>query len=306
MYQTIYIIGAGAIGKALAVFLKLEGRKVILVRGSVDKLGSIIKTISMTYANNSSLTAEVEITTFSQLSNLNGLIVLTNKSYGNKNLAEKLKAKIGNNPLVLLQNGLGIEQVFVDNKFTKIYRCVLFATCQIGADNKLNFKPVAICPIGIINGDESELDNLISALNTPYFQFKSECNIQSIIWKKAVVNIIFNSICPLLEIDNGIFFRNEAAIKMAKSIIDECLLVSGKLGIRLLKEEVLESVLLISKMSDGQLISTLQDINNGRKTEIETLNHVVVAIAKSQNLGHKILKTKLLGDLTLLKSEINI
>lgn len=41
---------------------------------------------------------------------------------------------------------------------------------------------------------------------------------------------------------------------------------------------MLQNVLAISKMSDGQKISTYQDILNKRETEIETLN---LAVAKA-------------------------
>lgn len=81
---------------------------------------------------------------------LEGLVVLCNKSYGNAHLADALKDKIGNSPLVLLQNGLGVEKPFAD--FPSVYRCVLFATSQPVTYTDLNFKPVAISPIGIFSG----------------------------------------------------------------------------------------------------------------------------------------------------------
>ena len=40
MEERIFIIGAGAVGKALAVFLKLEGRSVCIIRGSMDNLST--------------------------------------------------------------------------------------------------------------------------------------------------------------------------------------------------------------------------------------------------------------------------
>jgi 2-dehydropantoate 2-reductase len=36
MKPAIFIVGNGAIGKALAVFLKLQDKDVIILRGSVD------------------------------------------------------------------------------------------------------------------------------------------------------------------------------------------------------------------------------------------------------------------------------
>lgn len=43
----IYIIGSGAIGKALAVFLQQENKPVILVRGSVDHRPEEVNTLTV-------------------------------------------------------------------------------------------------------------------------------------------------------------------------------------------------------------------------------------------------------------------
>ena len=50
------------------------------------------------------------------------------------------------------------------------------------------------------------LQTIVKQLDTPEFGFKSEANIQHIIWKKAIANCVFNSVCPLLEADNGILY----------------------------------------------------------------------------------------------------
>lgn len=301
MKDKIYIIGAGAIGKALAVFLKLNNKNVVIVRGRVDDTPTYTEEISVIYDKTQSLKAEIEITTINNITLFDGIVVLTNKSYGNEQLAQKLKNKIGNSPIVLLQNGLGVEQVFIENDFSEIYRCVLFATSQLSTENELSFKPVTVCPIGIVKGGEN-LKIVVDAINSQFLQFRAEGNIQPIIWKKAIANIVFNSICPLLEIDNGVFHRNKQVLELAKKVIAECIDISEKRGIILSFEEVLESVLLISKLSDGQLISTLQDINNKRETEIKSLNFEMVNIAKSLNMEQYVAKTQLLGELTLLKS----
>jgi 2-dehydropantoate 2-reductase len=64
-------------------------------------------------------------------------------------------------------------------------------------------------------------------------------------------------------------------------------------------------ILLVSKSSDGQLISTFQDILNKRQTEIETLNFAIVDIAKKLNKEELGRETKLLGELTRLKSYLS-
>jgi 2-dehydropantoate 2-reductase len=300
----IFIIGAGAIGKALAVALKLSNKNVVLVRGSVDDGSRSIEKIEV-INDGAKLEAEIEVSTFSRLSALDGIIVLTNKSFGNDNLARTLEVKAKNSPLVILQNGLGVERPFIERGFPEVYRCVLFVTSQPISANRIRFKPVTISPIGIITGSMANLQLVVEQLNSSVFPFKAETDIQTVIWKKAIINSVFNSICPLLEIDNGVFQREAQVLDIAKRVITECAAIAKDDGIDLEVDEVLERLLLISKSSDGQLISTLQDIKNKRPTEIETLNFEIVNMARKSNKENAVANTKLLGELTRLKSELS-
>jgi 2-dehydropantoate 2-reductase len=302
----IYIIGTGAIGKALAVLLTLAERQVLLIRGTLDDGSIQRKSLQVEIADGTTYEADISITTLSNISRFNGIVVLANKSYGNEQLAITLKDKIGHSPLVLLQNGLGVEQPFIRNEFPEIYRCVLFVTSQQIDPVTVRFKPVAVCPVGIERGDTGTLNTIIEALDTQTFRFKDEAHIQQIIWKKAIVNCVFNSVCVLLEIDNGIFHRNKEALDIARRVILECTIIARAKGIVLYPEEIEQSLLDISRLSDGQLISTLQDIRNNRKTEIETLNPEIIRIAESLQKQDAVRETRLLGALVKLKSELTL
>lgn len=303
--QTIYIIGAGAVGKALAVALSLNNRKVVLLRGSIDNQPTYSEKVQVVMNNNTALEAAIEVGTLSNYPALTGVIVLANKSYGNAQLAQTLAGKIRHAPLVILQNGLGVEQVFIDHHFPEVYRCVLFVTSQVTAANTISFKPVAISPIGVVQGNAGTLHTIVTLLNTDHFGFREEPNIQPVIWKKAITNCVFNAVCPLLDTDNGIFHRNAKALDLATRIITECVTIAKAAGIELAVEEVVENLLLISRRSDGQLISTLQDIKHKRPTEIDSLNFAIAEIAKSLHKEEAIRETRLLGELTKLKSALN-
>lgn len=301
----IYIIGSGAVGKALAVSLQHDGKNVVLLRGSIGDGPAYTENIRVLMPGKPALEATIEVSTLEHFAQLNGIIVLTNKSYGNPGIAERLKNKTKNSPIVLLQNGLGIEQVFLQNQFPEIYRCVLFITSQVNPSGEVSYKPVNISPIGTVKAHNSSLADVVNALNSDDFPFRAEPLIEPVIWKKAIVNCVFNSICPLLGVDNGIFKRDDAALGMAGRIIRECLLIAQAKGINLTDNEVTESLLTISELSNGQLISTLQDINNHRKTEIDTLNFAIVAMAKQLGKENLVTETRLLGELIKLKSDLS-
>jgi len=304
--RTIYIIGAGAIGKALAVFLQLEGRRVVLLRGRVSDGPAYVQHIRIVRKDGTECAADIQVNTIENFTVLDGIVVLTNKSYGNEGLARALKGKMAESPIVLLQNGLGVERPFIEQGFSAVYRCVLFVTSQVGSDGRVGFKPVAPCPIGKISGSGDDVSaGIAAALDSLFFRFRSETDIQPVIWKKAIVNSVFNSVCPLLETDNGIFHRDGKALEIAKRVIWECIAVARAQGVLLDAKEVTESLLLISRLSDGQLISTLQDIRQGRPTEIETLNFAIAEVARKLNMEESVKETLLIGELTKLKSELN-
>lgn len=304
MNTKIYIIGSGAIGKALAAFLVHHKKQAVLIRGSVNDHVPDKERIIIRLNDQSEIVEEVDVFTLKHFETLDGIIVLTNKSFGNEKLAASLKEKT-NGPIVLLQNGLGVERSFLENNFPEIYRCVLFATSQFEANSKLRFKPVATSPIGIIKGNEQSLKYIVDEINTTLFPFKTETNIQHFIWKKAIANSVFNSICPLLETDNGIFHRDEAALSLAKRIVKECVTIAQQSNVLLTEQEVIDNILLISKASDGQFISTLQDIRNKRETEIDTLNFEFARMAEKIGRSEMASETKLLGELIKLKSDIH-
>lgn len=302
----IFIIGSGAIGKALSVFLKLAGREIVLVRGSVDNESSRTERILVETTNRITYEADIEVATLSAFDEMNGVVILTNKSYGNEHLSRVLKTKMGISPIVLLQNGLGIEQPFIANDFQEVYRCVLFVTSQSIDDRSVRFKPVDGSAVGIEKGTKATLTTLVKQLHTAEFPFIQVEDIQHIIWKKAIINCVFNSVCPLLDADNGIFYRNETALSLAKRLIAECTAIAACKGIPISADEVEEALLQISRSSEGQLISTLQDIRNHRRTEIDTLNFELVKIARSLGKEHEVQSTQLLGELTKLKADLNI
>jgi 2-dehydropantoate 2-reductase len=305
MENRIYIVGAGAIGKTLAVLFKLSGKNVTILRGSVDNKSSHQEKIQIVLQDRPELEAEVEVSSISNYAIINGVILLTNKSYGNPDLAQKLKGKTGNSPVVLLQNGLGVEQPFIKNGFAEIYRCVLFATCQNITETRISYKPVAASAVGKVACTETELKAIVELIDHPDFKFRIEENIQKIAWKKAISNSVFNSICPLIEIDNGIFQRDTTSFAIAQRVIKECTLIANASGVDLDPKEIEEQLLMISKKSDGQFISTYQDIKKGRKTEIDTLNFEIVRIAKDLGKEHLVIETKLLGELVKLKSDLS-
>jgi len=203
-----------------------------------------------------------------------------------------------------MQNGLGVEDDFLAAGLPDVYRCVIYATSEKQADGSCTFASIRPSPIGVVRGQAGTLRRLVEVLDTPGFRFVEDGNIRRTVWQKAIINAVFNSICPLLEADNGIFHRNDSARQLAEGIVDEGVAVARSLDLDLDRESLLEQVLTISRAADGQAISTLQDIRHGRPTEIGSLNLEIAKIAGRATPPVMAEETRLLGRMVLLKAAL--
>lgn len=302
--ETIYVLGAGAVGFPLAAALAHNGRRVVALRTSRDDVPG--GTVTLTVQNgDQQFEAAVETVSLSKLSHLNGMLVIAAKAYANDALARALKARNATGPLVLLQNGVGVERAFLEAQFPAIYRGVLYVTSQALEANVFSMRPVTASPIGVIRGNPAELEACVTALTTETLPFRSEAHIEREVWKKAISNAAFNSICPLLEVDNGIFARDARVAELALGVIRECVAVTERLNLDLSEDELMEQVLLISRRSDGQLISTLQDLRSGRPTEITFLNLAIAEVGATLDPPLPLPQVTLLGKLIAAKSALH-
>lgn len=296
-----YVLGCGAIGLTLAAYLADAGRNIVAVRTSKNDIFDNEVTVTVHRAE-AKLKVLVETVSLSRLATLDGIVVVTAKSYANKMIAATLAEKGFTGPIVILQNGLGVENSFIESQFADIYRCVLYTTAQTISENEVAFRPIASCPIGVVAGDKAGLEKCVCLLTTQNFPFHMEENIQRDVWKKAIINSVFNSICPLLDVDNGIFIRDEVVAQLAQEIVAECVVLAKAKGVSLTEFELMDQILRISNGSDGVLISTLQDIKNSRQTEIESLNLEMARMASSFKPKITFVRTEFLGKLISAKS----
>jgi 2-dehydropantoate 2-reductase len=301
--ETIYILGSGAVGFPLAAYLTNAGRRAVAVRTSRNDVPKSMIDVTVQDASNR-VTAPIETISLSNLARLDGTVVITTKSYTNQAIADLLKERKATGPLVIMQNGIEVERPFLDAGFAAVCRCVLYLTSQPTSEFEFSFRPVTASPIGIIEGPAAELVKCVEQLNTDAFPFRAEANIQKEIWKKAIINSVFNSLCPLLDVDNGVFVRDEATANLARQVVKECVTLTDRLNIALSESEVMQQIMRISTGSK-QLISTLQDIRNGRQTEIDSLNLEIARLAASLQPPLHLPQTELLGKMILAKSVLH-
>lgn len=300
--KQVFIFGGGAVGMALAVHLANNGREVRLVRTSGNGREQAMLDITIEDCGEIHR-ATVPCTSIGQIKKPKGMLVVATKAFANPEISKALLRSRASGPIVLLQNGLGVERPFIEAGFPEIYRAVLYLTGQRESDSFVSFHAVKPSVLGVVNGSDVGNQTCVATLSCTQFPFEKCADIETAVWSKAVVNCAFNSLCPLLDIDNGIFSRDSECMDMARAVVRECVEVAKRMGVVVDEQSVMTQVLQISSGSNHP-ISTLQDIRNGRPTEIDCLNLEVARIAASLEPKVLVPKTELLGKMISAKSRI--
>jgi 2-dehydropantoate 2-reductase len=300
MQGNIYIVGGGAVGAPLAAFLTKAGRQVVLLRsggaGSVRRHETV-----MVRGEAETLSIAVEEQAFAESGTPDGWVVVAAKAHANAEIAGELARRSFAGPIVLLQNGIGVENPFVEAGFRQMLRGVLYVTSERNADRDFTLRAPRPSPLGIISGDVALLDRALGVLSVPEMPFVGDADIGRCVWRKTIINAVFNSICTLTDRNNRLFVESPAAMALAERVVSECVCLAANHGVILEREQLLEDIRMISSNS-SQLISTLQDVRAGRPTEMEFMNLGLARMAKDEGAPVDLTLTSGLGELVMIKA----
>jgi 2-dehydropantoate 2-reductase len=109
-------------------------------------------------------------------------------------------------------------------------------------------------------------------------------NVRAELWTKLAMNCAYNSISALTSARYGVIARDPSCRTLIERIIGETVSVAGKLGVVLSAEQLVQGAWRLGgeAMPDA-LSSTAQDLLQGKRTEIDSLNGYVAE--QGQRLG---------------------
>lgn len=97
-------------------------------------------------------------------------------------------------------------------------------------------------------------------------------------WFKFMCNVGENMTCALLGIPFGVFRTSESANVLRRAAMREVAAIAQKKGISLGEEEMAKQEKVIMALPEQNKPSTLQDLEHGRKTEVEMFSGTVIRL----------------------------
>jgi 2-dehydropantoate 2-reductase len=301
MIDIIHILGGGAVGAPLAAFLVNAGRSVVLLRSDRNEKISGAKTFVI-HVDSGTRNVEIEERFFGKCGALEGWLVIATKAHANVAIARELQRRSFRGPVILLQNGLGVERPFLEAGIQQLIRGVLYVTSQRSGDREFIFRAPGFSRLGLVAGPADLLVRAAALLSVPEMPLIVESELEKWVWRKTIVNAVFNSICTLTECSNRLFVESPEAMRIAEEVVRECGCLALAQGIEWDGKQVLDDIQHISRNS-RQLISTLQDVRAGRPTEMSFLNLELARLAALNTPPVAMPLTWCLGELVVIKAQ---
>lgn len=117
---------------------------------------------------------------------------------------------------------------------------------------------------------------LLGKLKEAGFRVEWEDSIVRRIWEKVMVNCAINPVTAVLRIPNGGLLHSDDALFLMKSIVEEAVSVARAEGVALDAEHMLKRAVEVCRRTAVNRSSMLQDVERGRRTEIDWINGEVV------------------------------
>jgi len=215
-------------------------------------------------------------------------VFITTKAYDNTTVARTMAGKLAEKtPIFILQNGMGNEEVFKRN-FPKnpIFRAITTEAAELIHPGVVKHVSFGKTSFDVITGQENGYGTKIrSTMRKSGFNAKKASNIQLTMWQKLLTN---SAICPLaalLYAPNGQILQKQSTRQIFDAILEEGLVVATQ---NLPDEDfsmTRDYTLNVIEKTKNNRCSMLQDIERGRRTEIDYLNGFIVR--ESRRLGLK-------------------
>ncbi len=283
----IAIIGAGNIGSLLGALLAAAGQDVTLVELRPDVVAAIQDGgVTIDMSDGRTLRAPVKITGDVTTVGVVDLVLLAVKSNATRDAAAGAKAIIGEDTWVLsVQNGAGNVETITEvlgsdaHVLGGVFWCVV---TPLGLNRLSWVVGTGGLKIGPATGVvTAEVEQIADILRTTDVDVAISENVQQLIWGKVLQNVPL-ALGTAMRLTNDEYAAYPHAKELILKMAEECVAVTKAAGIDLdggAGDPIQGLVATIERFHASGIkpkCSMLQDLEKGRRTEIDAINGSIV------------------------------
>ena len=276
--KTIAIVGAGAMGAAYATMFTDAGSFSVFFLASGERYLRLkdqpLTVNGKPYAISVLQPEEVQEGV--------DLVLVALKHHHIPEAVQDIKAVVGAETIILsVMNGLESEEII--GSVCGMDKMVYAIAVGIDAVREKNQFTYAR-PGKIIFGEGPEKDaagrvpRLQEALTRAAIPNEVPADIERVMWWKFMINVGINQASAVLRAPYGVFRSSADALALMRLLMREVVMLASKVSVNLSQKDVDEWLAVLSTLAPEGKTSMLQDIEAGRKTEVEIFAGRVVAM----------------------------
>ncbi len=278
----IVIMGAGSIGSLFGARLAVAKNDVALIARK-SHMKAIQQTgLRVDGVSGKRVTKVKVVERPSQLKEDIDLILLTVKAYDTKQAVIEVEGIMKKDtPLLCLQNGLGLEEIAASILGReRVLRGVTRNGALLKEPGLVLHTGRGETIIGELNGKITERTRIIAEVfSEAELLTRVTDNMKGAVWNKVLINAGINPFGTLTKMKNGeLLTIHELRELMVKTVI-EGKHVASKNGVKLENDPV-SSMLKTAELTAQNKNSMLQDIERGKRTEIDFINGAISSLGK--------------------------
>jgi 2-dehydropantoate 2-reductase len=277
----IAIVGVGAMGSLFAYLLYQAGHSPWLL----DRYQTRVDTIKKDGLRVEGVTGthHIDISKITLKPGEIGivdLLIIFVKTYDTGEAIRGAVSLIGDKTLVLtLQNGLNnLERITeITGKSRAIGGTTAHGATQLSRGH-IRHAGIGETVIGSLKGEEiKEISKIKDLLNSSGIKTTITDDVEGTIWSKLVINAGINPLTALTRLKNGEIIEHSELLDVQLRIVEEAYAVAKAKGITIHYSDPVEKVKDVCRATASNKSSMLQDIENGKRTEIDYINGAIVS-----------------------------
>jgi 2-dehydropantoate 2-reductase len=286
----ILIMGAGALGSVFGGFLS-KGHEVTLIgrRAHMKAINESGLRVSGIWGDH--LFSNMRVCTSPKdVEERQDFILITTKSYDTKRAVEDVRHLLkGDSRVISMQNGIGNEDTVAEvaGRQRTLGGMAIFGAALPEPGHVEVTVYASECLLGPLGGRDRMAHVLAKAITEAGIPTLVSDDIIRDKWMKAFYNIALNPLSAILKVPYGVLGEYQETRDIMYWLLNESFQVAGAEGIQLKFDLDGYFKYFLERQippTAGHRSSMLQDIEQGKKTEIDYLNGRIIALARRHGI----------------------
>ena len=202
----------------------------------------------------------------------------------------------GDTTIISVMNGLESEQII--GSLYGIDR--MLYTISVGIDavregNRITYTKPGILYFGELNNTEPT--RKVLRVREAFAEADIPCQVpedmQRMLWWKLMINAGINQASAVLRAPYGVFHVSQDARNLMEALMREVIELAGVVGIDLVEEDLQKWYGFLMQLSPEGKSSMLQDVEAGRKTEVEIFSAKICELGRKHGVATPVNRTVL-------------